>query len=283
MTVLNLPRPALQHNRSNAPVFADHMLFTEKVDGRYECPEHAAGAGILFMLSGCGYCCLNRQKEKLEPHSFLVINRGSRLSVQVSQEHSHPAMLFFHSGLVAGAMEDLSCLERIHSGQPGISGKLEWLVRMGGNCSSFSALLADGMIRSILEELILQNHAALRHSGYLAVAKRSTRVELYKRLSRTREWILDNSACPVTLDDMAKVAMLNSQHFLRMFSQCYGVTPHQFLIEARLGQARKMLAGSGERISVVCSQAGFESFSSFSSLFRKRFGVSPSRFRSLSH
>ena len=95
----------------------------------------------------------------------------------------------------------------------------------------------------------------------------------------TREWILANYTAPITLEDMAKMAALNSQHYLRMFRQCYQLTPHQFLMNVRLEQARRLLVHSGEKISVICQQTGFESLSSFSGLFKQRFGVPPSVLR----
>jgi len=272
------------------------------------------------MLSGKGDYYVNGQREELAPQSFLVVSHGSRLSVNLPQAPSQPGLLFFHSGLVSRVMEslelpaekllqregaaqgggdglpvgagfsgkgrvqpvDLSFLERIHSGQPGIYTKLSWLAGQADSCSSFGALKADFMIRSVLEEILLQNYSALHISRRLTVIKRSTRIELFKRLSGAREWILENSALPLTLEDMAKTAMMNSQHFLRMFRQCYGITPHQLLVETRLDQGKRMLTVTDERISVICDKAGFESFSSFSWLFRQRYGSTPTAFRNLS-
>jgi AraC-like DNA-binding protein len=113
----------------------------------------------------------------------------------------------------------------------------------------------------------------------LRVAKRTTRIDLFQRLSRTREWIQVNYAAPLTLDDMAAVASMNSQHFLRQFRDCYGITPHRFLTHIRLEAARQLLQNSGETVSAICRHTGFESLSSFSGLFRQRYGLPPSASR----
>jgi AraC family transcriptional regulator len=152
-------------------------------------------------------------------------------------------------------------------------------VRLGNSCSSFGALKTDCIIRDILADLAQQAHIADHLSGRLAVTRSSTRVELYKKLSLTRDWIRINYAAPMTLEDMAKVAMLNGQHLLRMFRQCYQVTPHQFLVHTRLEQARHLLRHSAEGVSVICRSTGFESISSFSGLFKQRYGLPPSLFR----
>jgi len=277
MLVCKLPGSGLPLPGAASPSLGDHVLFTERLAAPYACPEYRTGPGILWMLAGSGHAALNGKKESLDPCSFLLVNGGSRLSIRVRGTDAQPGFLLFHPKLVAHT--DLSYLERVHPLTPLLKEQLDWLVRLGDSCSSFSVLKADILVRQILEELVRQHRSAVRLSANLQVARRSTRVELFKRLSLTREWIEENSASPITLKDMSAIALLNRQHFLRMFQRCYQVTPHQHLIDVRLAAARKMLSGSGESILSVCQQAGFESLSSFSGLFRRRFGLTPSAFR----
>ena len=98
------------------------------------------------------------------------------------------------------------------------------------------------MIRDMLREIIHRALAAEATAERLPVTRRSTRIELFKRLSLAREWIHANYASPLPLNKMAETALLNSQHFLRMFRDCYGITPHQYIINVRLAAARQLLA-----------------------------------------
>ncbi|HXB91151.1 MAG TPA: AraC family transcriptional regulator [Puia sp.] len=295
MIIRRLPPIGQPPSRHPIGTFADHTLFTEKIGRRYESPEHIAGAGILCMLSGHGEYGVNGKKESLDRHSFLVINHGSRLSMCFREKDAQPLMLFFRTGLITATAAvndpsipappspppaiDLSWLERVHPQREAFRDRLEWLANLDNCCSSFCALKADGLISGILEQLTQQVMLANRLSIRLAVARRSTRIDLYKRLSMTREWITDNYSAPITLQDMGKKAALNEQHFLRMFRECFGMTPHRFLVQTRLGAARKMLLESGEKISAICRSTGFESLSSFSGLFRQQFGRTPTAFR----
>ena len=105
------------------------------------------------------------------------------------------------------------------------------------------------MIRDILLDLVRQALAAEATAEKLAVSRRSTRIALYKRLSLAREWIHANYSSPAPLEAMAETASLNRQHFLRMFRDCFGITPHQYVIEVRLTAARRLLSETEQPVS----------------------------------
>jgi AraC family transcriptional regulator len=272
------PRPACPTFR-----FSDHTLLTETITRPYSFPEHIPGPGILTLLSGTGRFALNGETLTLDNTRYLLIDRGSRLSVRMPRPDTQPLFLFFRTDTVNEALTkqhaDFCWLERAHPMNDALRETLAWLVRLGNSCSSFSALKADAMIRDILLDLIRQALAAETIAERLAVSRRSTRIELYKRLSLARECIHANYASPLPLDKMAATALLNSQHFLRMFRDCFGITPHQYVIDVRLTAARQLLTETKEPVTAICRLTGFESLPSFSGLFRQRFGASPKAFR----
>jgi len=256
--------------------FSDNTLLSERTAAPYICPPHIPGPGILTMLAGSGRYGINREVSTLDSNHFLLINQDSLLTVDLPHPDVQPLLLFFRAEMVRDALTrqqaDLCWLERVQQ-------RLEWLAQLGNSCSSFSALRADAMVRDILQEFIREAVAADRVSERLPVTRRSTRIELYKRLSAAREWILANYPAAISLEAMSESAMMNPQHFLRMFRDCYGITPHQFVIDVRLTVARQLLTETKQPVSAICRQTGFESFSSFSGLFRRRFGSSPSAYR----
>jgi AraC-like DNA-binding protein len=261
--------------------FADHTLLTETITKPYTLPQHIPGAGILTMIGGTGRFTINDETITLDPARYLIIDQGSRLSIRLPRAEVQP--LFFRADTVHEALTkyhtDLCWLQRAHPMNATLKDRFEWLIRLGNSCSSFSALKADAMIRDILLDLTRQALAAETTAGRLTVSRRSTRIELFKRLSQSREWIHANYASPLPLESMAEKAQLNRQHFLRMFRDCFGTTPHQYLIEVRLAAARKLLADTTEPVTAICRMTGFESPPSFSGLFRRRFGASPTAYR----
>jgi AraC family transcriptional regulator len=263
--------------------FSDNTLLSERTAAPYTCPPHIPGPGILTMLTGIGRYGINREISTLDSSRYLLINQDSLLTVHLPHPDVQPLLLFFRADMVKDALSrqqaDLCWLERVHPMTIQLQQRLEWLAQLGNSCSSFSALKADAMIRDILQEFIREAVAADHVSERLPVTRRSTRIELYKRLSAAREWILANYPAAISLEAMAEPATMNPQHFLRMFRDCYGITPHQFVIDVRLTVARQLLTETKQPVSAICRQTGFESFSSFSGLFRRRFGSSPSTYR----
>lgn len=84
---------------------------------------------------------------------------------------------------------------------------------------------------------------------------------------------------PLLLDDIAQQVHLSRFYFLRLFQRHFYETPHQYLIRKRLDRARELLANSDLSVTEICFAVGFESLGSFSTLFQKRVGWSPSIYR----
>ncbi len=84
---------------------------------------------------------------------------------------------------------------------------------------------------------------------------------------------------PWTLARMAREAGLSAFHFLRVFEQATGLTPHQFLLRTRLRAAAARLTTASDRVVDVALESGFGDVSNFNRMFRAEFGASPNAFR----
>jgi AraC family transcriptional regulator len=82
-----------------------------------------------------------------------------------------------------------------------------------------------------------------------------------------------------TLSELAETAGLSRFHFLRTFKRVTGVTPHQWLLRARLREAARRLVATCEPVTALALDVGFDDLSNFIRSFRAEFGVSPSRYR----
>jgi len=100
-----------------------------------------------------------------------------------------------------------------------------------------------------------------------------------RRAVEAAQWIDAHADRPVDLESAAQEAGLSAFHFLRLFANVLGVTPHQYLIRSRLRRAARLLADDARSITDVAFDAGFADLSNFMRTFRRAAGVSPRRFR----
>jgi AraC-like DNA-binding protein len=104
--------------------------------------------------------------------------------------------------------------------------------------------------------------------------------EVFRRLCAARQLLIDDSdRAPLPIDAVARAIGMSPFHFIRRFDAVFGVTPHQARIAARLDRAKLLLARGEHSVTEVCFEVGFSSLGSFSALFARRVGESPSEFR----
>jgi AraC-like DNA-binding protein len=95
-------------------------------------------------------------------------------------------------------------------------------------------------------------------------------------------WIDAHASEAINLDDAAREAGLSPFHFLRLFRNVLGVTPHQYLVRSRLRRAAKLLAEEERAITDIAFDVGFGDLSNFVRSFHRAAGVSPRAFRQAS-
>jgi len=103
-----------------------------------------------------------------------------------------------------------------------------------------------------------------------------------RRAVETALWIDAHSHRAIGLDDAAEQAGISPFHFLRLFSDVLGVTPHQYLVRSRLRHAARRLADDDSPITDIAYDVGFGDLSNFVRTFHRAAGASPLRFRQAS-
>lgn len=109
----------------------------------------------------------------------------------------------------------------------------------------------------------------------------STTTRDRQRAVQSALWIDAHADRAIDLDTTAKAAGVSSFHFLRLFSNVLGVTPHQYLVRSRLRHAARLLADDTRSITNIALDVGFGDLSNFVRTFHRAAGVSPRRFRAV--
>lgn len=92
-------------------------------------------------------------------------------------------------------------------------------------------------------------------------------------------FINDHLAQQLSLDDLAAQASLSPFYFSRLFKKETGFSPHQYILAARINNAKFLLHSTGDSVKSICFSVGFTSESSFCTAFKKETGLTPSDYR----
>jgi AraC-like DNA-binding protein len=135
-----------------------------------------------------------------------------------------------------------------------------------------------------LEEIALRLAHSFSQSASVRTAPRPIRrtVRNRRRAIEAALFIDAHASEAVRLEQIATVAGVSPFHFLRLFAGVLGLTPHQYLVRARLRRAAELLAEPDRRISEVAFEAGFKDLSNFVRTFHRAAGISPRGFQRLS-
>ncbi len=132
---------------------------------------------------------------------------------------------------------------------------------------SVKEALLNNYIVNILTELLVNKD--MEHSENIS----SSIIE------DTIAYINDHLTDPLTLKDLSDQASLSPFYFSRLFKKESGFSPHEYVIAARVNNAKFLLKSSDTSIKDICYSTGFASESSFCTTYKKVTGTTPSEYR----
>lgn len=121
---------------------------------------------------------------------------------------------------------------------------------------------------------------SLKIEKVINMAEQYPKIYLYKRIVQAKLFIDSHYANKIDLDNISDEACFSKFHFIRLFKSIYGRTPYQYLIQVRIENAKCFLR-LNYAVSDACFLVGFESLTSFTGLFKKCEGKTPSEYQRL--
>lgn len=264
---------------------------------RYYVPDFEGCLSVKSVVKGTAVWETESRRLVLNEDSWLILNNGQRYTITIDSLHPVTTFcLFFERGFVEEIYRTYvtpsdRLLDLPH---PLHQGSVDFFPRIEPSDSSvmtllkrFHSELIDGRISQVQwdqqflrvgEMLVLARRDVVNRIARAPALRKSTRVELYRRLLRGRDFLLSSLSEPIRLKDIAAAACLSPFHFHRAFATIFGETPHRYLTQQRLRRAASLLRDTDLSVTEISLSTGFESVSSFSHLFRSYYGVSPSKF-----
>ncbi|HMS35374.1 MAG TPA: AraC family transcriptional regulator [Ignavibacteria bacterium] len=228
--------------------------------------------------------------------SYLIVNEGQECSSIINDE-AETFSVYFDSKFANEVLKSLTTpsdkllnysfipgrqpvqfLEKLYSHNYTLT-PLIMKLRLASKVNYDDENFINEQFYELLNKLMTVHRDLYKEIEKLPPVKLSTKTELYKRVCRAKEYMDSAFTENLTLGKISKEACLSQYHFLRIFKSVYKTTPHRYLTSKRIDKARNLLFSTDKSITEICFEIGFESLSSFSWLFKNRFGLSPEMVR----
>jgi AraC family transcriptional regulator len=93
------------------------------------------------------------------------------------------------------------------------------------------------------------------------------------------EYLEDALDADITLEALADLANMTVSRFIKAFAAAFHTTPYQYLLDRRIDRAKSLLVTTSRTIGEISVAVGFSTPNHFATAFKRRVGMSPSRYR----
>lgn len=262
--------------------------------------ENSAGAlSVKSIYQGSEQYEIKGEKLDLRDNSYLIVNETARYVSSIEEgsdvetfclsfgkDFMREAVASFVSSVDNALMDgkDESFHPELPDFLPMVNYSDEFMTsRMKELKDYVASKTPDGWFEDICLSILMHIMELHRKINFkidnIPAVKKSTRIEIFKRLNLSKNYVKNNFDSDIDLEAMAETAYLSKYRFLRYFKQAFGITPHQFINQYRLEKAKNLILSSKKSITEISYEVGFKSPNHFSRLFLNQFGFSPNILR----
>lgn len=225
---------------------------------------------LWVVFNGSGILSCGDQMVDFEPGMFFLLAPGQRVSAMQLQNvritrfamhfipmyRGHPADPAVLGMVLAARMQNPAKIQK----------RVDKIVRL-----TMGVEIDEGELGGLCYELLLRLFATSDEE----LDARLIHPEIMAALQRIEE----HPGSVESIDELARQASLSRSHFDRLFRQCAGMPPNQFLMNARIAEAKRLLESTGMQISEIADILGYRDVYFFSRQFKQQTNLSPSQYR----
>ena len=261
-------------------------------------PDIKGPISLFLNIRGNSLCEVDGFTRQINQDTYFISNRSQPYTLQIEKGEAtetfniHFGEYFAESVLNAlltpadnilekGRQQDISFFQffnQLHRRDDHINSVVDRILQAHGE-NGFDQLLFEQQLTHLLGYLLQQQRDVSAAVNKLPPVRMSTRVELYRRLSRSIDYIHANVGEKIDLQDLSAASLLSKFHFLRLFKLAYGLSPYQYIQDLRIEKARGMLSKTSLPVADLAYSLGFDNPQSFSRLFFQRIGLYPTHYR----
>ncbi|MBC7631848.1 helix-turn-helix domain-containing protein [Aeromicrobium sp.] len=240
-------------------------------------------------LNGSAECSYNGVRVEASPFEALVVNPGTDL--QMTMQPQSPQLIIRietralqsqFARMLGHGIDTAVDFAPIMPLTSGAANRWQGAVQLlSSEVMTPDSLIQQGVGAGPLEELIISSllwvHESTHHHDLLEASHAGGR----RAVRQSVTFIEENLASPLTLEDLASHAHVSVRSIQQGFHDDLGTTPMTYLRDRRLDRARGELSDAiltdGISVTQVAEHWGFGHLGNFSSMYRKRFGETPSQ------
>ncbi len=238
--------------------------------------RHADITEFGFVYQGEGTYLCDGYSYPIRPGDFLLYNQGGMHAVQSASELEIGTYFFGIAGLQQTG-HPLGWMTLPEDGFVRPSGSNHLYVRQ--TCPLIYELMSS---KQLSDHVIAQHlFMALLLMALGTPADERSHVQTRDAILATRiqQYISLHYAEPLTLQSIADELHISSYYAAHVFKDHIGISPIQFMIECRIGEAQNLLISSDYSATQIGAMVGYDSMNHFSAIFKKNVGMPPIQYR----
>jgi AraC-like DNA-binding protein len=258
-----------------------------------ECDWHVTRLALNFNLDARQSYFIGNREFVVAPDRYLFINEGQSFKTFARSDRSQRMVtLAFKVSLAQEIHHILSHTAEYLLDHPTGTAEAPTLFEKTYRMDDFyyqrvSALIANrkgdneelkDKLEDVLAHFIRVHYDLQRGVASMKMIRQSTKLEIFRRLNWSMEYLHACYAKPVSVKDLAAQSCMSEFHYKRLFKEVFEVTPYQYLKNLRIQQSKDLLC-QGFPVSDVCKMVGWDDTSSFIRLFRTFTGTTPGQFK----
>lgn len=280
------------HHQNDAAVVDSNAYFFSH--GNIQSDKHQSRFSIRALSKGYQYYQIKNRVHILNNENFLVINEGEVFENHIDTYGRAEGMVvafntnflksYFHelnhssaqllANPVGTAIVGFSFSENTYAK----TAKLDVILKAINHSMDLgikTPIHYQQHFVNLLDELTGIESGISYQIELIKATKKSTREELYRRLSAAKDFMDAHLNEDLTLQKIAQHSCLSPFHFLRTFAAFFHITPYQYLLAQRLKKAHYLILQGQLCISEVMDLCGFENKRSFQRAFAKAYTLTP--------
>lgn len=262
------------------------LHFHETLKGALQPDRHPGLFEIHYLKRGHLSWWIEDRTYDFQPHSIFIVRPGElhggdedslqpcehfwlRINLDCSPEPL-PGLSLRETQLIRNGFTNIQ--HRTFPVSTEIAAYFERLLDLHRNAGAINPIIGRGLLHAMLGT-ILRDHDTFSHS--LKAAPLVT-----WRIRRVMELLNDNSSMQIPkVVELAKEVGLSESGFRERFKAETGYSPHEYILNHRIKEARRRLAETSDEITRIAVDLGFASSQYFATVFRRRVGLTPGNYR----